>query len=568
MEKQKKSFRPLHLIYLFALLGMILLAIAAYSTKTHDYTDKTVHDYEDITESLCLTPDGGEAIDLAHLGQYVSPDSNTLILYCRLPEMTKDTTLIYRSKDVYTSLFSGETLLYETSVPNSRFYNRSPGNLWNIVTLDDSYSGALLTLKIDIVYDTKAVTVDHFYFGDGVNIIINFVHSKLSAIIISIIMIILGVYLIVLDILPRYRSVRMSHGLLYLGIYSSLIGLWSLLETNTLQFFVSDQRILQLFNNIIMITDTLPLFLYLDCEYHVFRHPFTKVLCMTDLAYIIVCLVAQFSGIYDLHDLLIGSQIALVTGTVMVFAWIIHAYFLSRKKKQDATPAMLQLIGVGLLFFTAMIEFTKYTSADTMDRAASLRLGMLLFIIFFGASSQIQTSRLVEQGLKYEIVSSLAYSDGLTSLGNRTAYLEQLDAYSKSNLSALGIVFLDINDLKKVNDSKGHETGDKLIKEASVIIRDSFGKYGKSYRIGGDEFCVLLDNENPQSDYGTALEIFNQLIDHANQNNSFDFKIHIAQGFSICKQPTSEKIKTAIRVADHAMYENKAKLKEIAVNIV
>ena len=434
--------------------------------------------------------------------------------------------------------------------------------------MDDSYSGALLTLKIDIVYDTKAVTVDHFYFGDGVNIIINFVHSKLSAIIISIIMIILGVYLIVLDILPRYRSVRMSHGLLYLGIYSSLIGLWSLLETNTLQFFVSDQRILQLFNNIIMITDTLPLFLYLDCEYHVFRHTFTKVLCMTDLAYIIVCLVAQFSGIYDLHDLLIGSQIALVTGTVMVFAWIIRAYFLSRKKKQDATPAMLQLIGVGLLFFTAMIEFTKYTSADTMDRAASLRLGMLLFIIFFGASSQIQTSRLVEQGLKYEIVSSLAYSDGLTSLGNRTAYLEQLDAYSKSNLSELGIVFLDINDLKEVNDYKGHETGDKLIKEASVIIRDSFGKYGKSYRIGGDEFCVLLDNENPQSDYGTALEIFNQLIDHANQSNSFDFKIHIAQGFSICKQPTSEKIQTAIRVADHAMYENKAKLKEIAVNIV
>lgn len=568
MEKQKKRFRPFHLIYLFALLGMILLAIAAYSTKTHDYTDKTIHYYQDITESICLTPDGGEAIDLAHLGQYVSPDSNTLILYCRLPEMTKDTTLIYRSKDVYTSLFSGETLLYETSVPNSRFYNRSPGNLWNIVTLDDSYSGALLTLKIDIVYDTKAVTVDHFYFGDGVNIIINFVHSKLSAIIISIIMIILGVYLIVLDILPRYRSVRMSHGLLYLGIYSSLIGLWSLLETNTLQFFVSDQRILQLFNNIIMITDTLPLFLYLDCEYHVFRHTFTKVLCMTDLAYIIVCLVAQFSGIYDLHDLLIGAQIALVTGTVMVFAWIIRAYFLSRKKKQDATPAMLQLIGVGLLFFTAMIEFTKYAYADTMDRAASLRLGMLLFIIFFGTSSQIQTSRLVEQGLKYEIVSSLAYSDGLTSLGNRTAYLEQLDAYSKSNLSELGIVFLDINDLKKVNDYKGHETGDKLIKEASVIIRDSFGKYGKSYRIGGDEFCVLLDNENPQSDYGTALEIFNQLIDHANQNNSFDFKIHIAQGFSICKQPTSEKIKTAIRVADHAMYENKAKLKEIAVNIV
>ena len=561
MTKQKKIFRPTHIVFLLALFGMILLIIAASCTKTHDYVDRTVPAYTELSESFHLTPDGDEAIDFSHLGQYISPGERSLVLYCRLPEMTKDTTLIYRSKDIYTRLFAGDTLLYETSVPNSRFYNKSPGNLWNTVTLDASCSGALLTLQINTVYDTKAVTVDHIFFGDGTNIIINFVHSKLSAILISILMILLGFYLILLDILPRYRSVRMSHGLLYLGIYASLIGVWSLLETNTLQFFVSDQRILQLINNIVMITDTLPLFIYLDCEYDAFRQPVTRFLCLADLAYILVCLVAQLSGKYDLHDLLIGSQIALVAGTVMVFIWIINAYRLCRKEKQDITPVMLQMVGIGLLFFTAMIEFTKYTSADTMDRAASLRLGMLLFIVFLGASSQIQTYRLVEQGLKYDIVSSLAYSDGLTSLGNRTAYLEQLDTYAKSSISALGIVFLDINDLKIVNDTKGHAVGDELIKTASAIIRESFGKYGKSYRIGGDEFCVLLEDENLQSVYETALAHFNQLVDRANTDNPFHVEIRIAHGFSICQQPTAEKIEESIRIADRAMYANKAKLK-------
>lgn len=562
MKKQDNKFiRPIHIVFLLALLGMLLLVIAASFTKSHDYIDKTSLDYVDISDDFRLTSEDGEVPDFAHLGNYVSPGSDTLCLYYRIPQLEKDTTLIYRSKDVYTSLFVDDTLIYETSVPDSRFYNRSPGNLWNMVTLDDSCSGALLTLKINLVYDTKAVTADHFFLGDGVNIIIHFVHDKLSAIFISIAMLLIGVFLIVLDLIPKYRSARSNHGLLYLGIYAFLVGVWSLLETNVLQFFVSDQRILQLINNIVMITDTLPLFMYLDCEYDAFQRPVTKWLCLADLVYILFCIFAQFTGIYDLHDLLIGSQIALVVGSTMFFGWIIYAYILTRRKKEDVVPIMLQMIGIGALFFTSLIEFTKFKIADGMDRAGELRLGMLFFIIFFGISNQIQTYRLMVQGMKYDMVSSLAYSDGLTSLGNRTAYLEQLDVYAQSNLPALGIVFLDINNLKIINDSKGHEMGDELIKEASVIIRESFGKYGKSYRIGGDEFCVLLEGGDLQSVYEKALRRFHELIADANRNHPFHLEIHIAHGFSICRELTNEKIEEAVHLADRAMYENKAMLK-------
>lgn len=565
MNHKKRTFRPLHIAYLLALFGMIAIIVAASVTKTKDYNNTTEAHFDEISDAFHTTPDGDDMVDFSHLGQYASSDGKTVTLYCRLPDIKNNTSLIFRSKDVYTSVYIGERLIYETNVPDSRFYNQSPGNLWNTVSLDKTYSGEMLTLKIGIVYDTNAVTVDHFFLGESINIISNFLNTKFSAILISILMIFIGLYLMVLDHIPRHRSIHTTHGLFYLGIYASLIGIWSLLETNTLQFFVSDQRILQMVNNMVMILDTLPMFLYLDCEYNSFKNPLIKTIYIADLIYVFVCIICQITGIYDFHHLLLGSQIALIAGTLIISIFIVHTFLIYRKKKMNSTPVMLQLIGVASLFFTAMFTLTKYSTTDTMDRASTVRLGMLFFIIFFSVSNQLQTNHLVEQGLKYDFVNTLAYSDGLTSLGNRTAYLEQLDTYGSSKLPELGIVFLDINDLKKVNDSRGHVLGDELIKEASVIIRDSFGQYGKSYRIGGDEFCVLFATENTQSIYETALEQFNRLQQKVNENNPYNLDIHIAHGFSICIKPTNENIKEAIAVADHAMYEDKAKIKQLTL---
>lgn len=563
MKKKTIVNKSIHILYLLALIGLTTLCLVAGLTKSYGYIDRTVPDFAEISESFHLTPDGNEVVDFSNLGQYMMPEDKSLILYCRLPKMTKDTTLVYRSKDVYTSLYAGDTLLYETSVPNSRFYNRSPGNLWNMVTLDASYSEALLTLKIDIVYDRKAVTADHFYFGDSTSIIISFVRGKISAIIISFIMILFGIVMVFQDILPRARTIYRTYGLLYLGLYSFLIGVWSLLETNILQFFVSDQRILQMLNNIVMITDTLPLFIYLDCEYGAFRNPVIKGIALADLLYIFICLFARIIGKYDLHDLLFGSQIALLAGNIVSIVWIFHIYFKNRKKNLEVSPLILHMIGVAVLFVFALSEYLRYsvTRADSMDRAASLRLSILLFIFFFSAGSHIQTSKLVEKGLKYSIVSNLAYSDGLTNLGNRTAFLEQIDVYCNSHLPQLGIVFMDINNLKMINDQKGHEMGDILIKEASVIINNSFGKSGKCYRIGGDEFCVFMEAENLQAAYEKALDEFKDSTMQFNRDNSYGLKIGIAHGFSICKELTKEKIEEAIDQADFSMYENKAKIK-------
>ena len=82
--------------------------------------------------------------------------------------------------------------------------------------------------------------------------------------------------------------------------------------------------------------------------------------------------------------------------------------------------------------------------------------------------------------------------DQLTGLYNRRSYDHRLDVLRCEKMTA-GIVMLDVNQLKKINDTLGHKVGDELICGASDCIRQVFSKYGTCYRIGGDEFAVILN---------------------------------------------------------------------------
>lgn len=80
-------------------------------------------------------------------------------------------------------------------------------------------------------------------------------------------------------------------------------------------------------------------------------------------------------------------------------------------------------------------------------------------------------------------------SDGLTELMNRGAYERRV----KSQRRRVGILFFDVNDFKTINDQHGHQFEDESLTAVAKSLRRAYGKYGLCYRIGGDEFCVILD---------------------------------------------------------------------------
>ena len=550
-------------MYFLGLIGMILLIVFIYFGKNTNNIKKD-YDFENIEKYWHLTKQGTENIDFTSLGSYMDEKKGVLSLYYQIPDLEDKQTLVYRSKDVYTKVLVEGQQIYETKVYESPYYNRSPGNIWNRIDIERRYGGKCLELQVYMVYDTNAITVDYIHLGDEADIIHSIVSVKLMAVFLSILVILIGIVMIFMQMVPVFQRKNKNKGIIYLGLYAVLVGCWSLLETNVLQLYMDDVRIVQLLDNMVMIVDNLPLILYLDYYYNLLERTLVRIYAYLQCGYILLCVVMQFSGKIDLHHLLKGAWICTFTNVVLLFACTIYfCYQFIKTNKLDKQVA-LQLLGILALIVTTFVSATNYTQVDTMDRAQFLRVGMLFFIIFLGISSQVQTYRLMEQGLKYNFVKNLAYSDGLTGVGNRTAYLEKLEKLEQQseNLS-LGIVFLDINDLKQVNDQKGHDQGDRLICSAASIIQNTYGKQGKVFRIGGDEFCVLLEGENLDSCYQEATKEFYHAIDELNKEDNLPAILQIAQGFSICRTAKASEVNKAIAEADERMYSDKRRLKQI-----
>ena len=107
-------------------------------------------------------------------------------------------------------------------------------------------------------------------------------------------------------------------------------------------------------------------------------------------------------------------------------------------------------------------------------------------------------------------ISKEAYRDSLTSVGSKTAYIKKAEDLNSCILKGrkveFAFVLVDINDLKMVNDSYGHTAGDEYIKGCCHIICETF-KHSPVFRIGGDEFVAVLQNE----DYLNRQELFETL---------------------------------------------------------
>lgn len=118
-------------LYMLGLLGMISILVAIGISRKEPEQKINEETYQDITAEWTLDREGTQLADVKKLGEYMDEKTGVLSMYYQLPEMDKDLSLVYRSKDVYTKILIDEEVVYETAAYESRFYNRSPGNLWN-----------------------------------------------------------------------------------------------------------------------------------------------------------------------------------------------------------------------------------------------------------------------------------------------------------------------------------------------------------------------------------------------------------------------------------------------------
>ena len=173
-----------------------------------------------------------------------------------------------------------------------------------------------------------------------------------------------------------------------------------------------------------------------------------------------------------------------------------------------------------------------------------------------GEIEMIGVSRNIDERKKNEeAVCYMSIHDSLTGLLNRQALLEQIEREGSESLSAL---FLDLDNFRLVNESLGHEGGDKLLSELGSVIEETVGNKGAVYRYGGDEFVILASS--------SEAEELNRLAADLLESISRQLKIHdriilLSASIGIC--PGGESLEKTIKHADMALYVSKKKKNSI-----
>ena len=173
-----------------------------------------------------------------------------------------------------------------------------------------------------------------------------------------------------------------------------------------------------------------------------------------------------------------------------------------------------------------------------------------------------KTSDKINNYMNY--INNLAYRDALTGVKNSTAYNETVVDIERrmrtGEMNHFGLMVCDINMLKSTNDKYGHEYGNRLIVKASKIICTTF-KHSPVFRIGGDEFVVILEGEDLDNMQFLVADLDRDCQASFIDAGSEKISVSIARGLSVYNPDRDTNFDNVFSRADHNMYLHKDSIK-------
>jgi len=165
----------------------------------------------------------------------------------------------------------------------------------------------------------------------------------------------------------------------------------------------------------------------------------------------------------------------------------------------------------------------------------------------------------LRNALNFEMTSKLAMQDGLTGLGNRRYFDEQLTRaihHANRQQTRVGLILGDLNKFKAVNDTYGHQVGDLVLKHVASAMIASIRDSDSVFRFGGDEFAIIVENASDNS-----LHIIEDRINTAIDNDPLlsKYKLTCSLGCTFMNRADNEA--SVFERADQALYKQKMNMR-------
>lgn len=487
----------------------------------------------------------------------IETDQEELTLFYEgLEEQAAGQTITTRGASYEMKIMIGEEVLYEYS--DEAFPRNAPmkAKLDCCAVLPTDLDGKTLTL---IFYGSGNNTykINEVYVGNGSDIL-NF-HYKNEAVtmIMGVLMaffamVAFGValYLRVVD-MKDCRFANVSAFLL-------LCGIWCVTDSSIIQHLTRLSPVTCVISFYAFMMFPVPVVCFFKNTRELNKYRILNWLLLAFCTNAIMQGILNYFGIFEFIEMLMITHVLLIF-SVVTAAWIVIKEY-RKAKTREFTVILWAFV---MLSVGGLLALLLYWGFNIPYYDMIFECGILVFVLLLLSGVIADVTENVRFKTEMLVYQRLAKEDFLTGMKNRMVFEEYLmELQSKADtFENVALIFMDLNQLKTVNDNYGHNAGDELLIAAARCIENTFGTAGSCYRIGGDEFCAIVENPNKtEQEWFACLD---QEIHAYNKNSRY--RMSIARGLSYLKDEHGE-IKAMSdwkAEADLNMYKNKGRLERV-----
>ena len=443
-------------------------------------------------------------------------------------------TLLFNIAHHEIAVYLDGRLVYRLTAASGSPIARNVGSNWCAV---DAAPGQAITVELTPLFQAAMEKNPEFLFGSQNTMTVDILRQELPGLVLAALCILLGMFVLAAFVYFHLRtSVRNTHTA-YLGVFSILLGLWKMADLKAITLLLPDSSAAMGYISVGSLFLTGPcLMLHFSTLFTPERRRIPRALFTLGALTCLTALAMQVLGLGELRQNLVFSHILLVLAILLVPVVAVWNRLVHRDWGIRPVWRMLLLVLLGIVFDLLLYYRNNENSALSFSIVGFV---IYMMVVFFRS---IQTS------------TRKSYTDSHTGLINRTRWNEVMHG-EISLPERYGMAVFDMNGLKHINDTLGHDAGDQSIYRFSAILRDTLPRKSMICRWGGDEFAAIIpcadrtDLEKQLALLRTALEKYN--TDHP------ELPISVATGTALSADHPTLSPSDLFRLADEEMYRNK-----------
>lgn len=485
----------------------------------------------------------------------LSQEGNSYFYRCMLPsEDMEEKVVVYNTVHQYLEVFIDGKKVYELQRKENQAI-KTTGFCWNVIHLTEKDAGKEIIFHVTPVYSDIRPRGD-FYYGTYRGVEHKILAERFARMVLAVSITLVGVVMLLYGLLVVKKG-QDAETLMQFSAFAMMLGVWSVEETQMLDWIFPCSMLLVCLSHLMLMTMPIPFLLFLRRTYHNGENRMWSACCYVNCTVIAVRVFLQVTGMYDLRETLYLTHICLMLLVVVIVIMTIREI----AANGFAGEVRVNCVCVMVVLASTVLELVIYRFGHISTPLGSS--GFLSYIVAMGIVNVRRSRKLMEQARESALYRKLAFTDELTGMPNRTAFREDLEKRMTSDKTTgverilpTVIYMFDLNDLKKCNDTYGHDYGDRYIRMAADALKKLFEREGKCYRIGGDEFCAWAPYTT-QGDIDERLRMLEQDI-KARNDEGFVVTFSVAVGYAIYEDSEDGGgLYSTMKRADAMMYERK-----------